>query len=311
LPRLGCATRSIALRLAGAAAALAAIGCGGPRPEAGAGPSKAPAYDYPPPVHGHLEDVNVGAFYLVDGLAYTASGGAGTVVYVTSEPVASPALAGSDCPMTQARALTLLRDAGWVEVTLDERGRSQYFASGTSYAGRTRESEVGGRYWSSKLRRRGDGTVAGRVEHDDHGGFEFELPLLVPRVAEVSESDRFDGRRGDPSARVPSAEAVVAAYRAVRAASLARDLEALLAAQGFTAEQIAAVSGLAGIEEDLAAHADRFLEPGTPVETRVESGFGGVAGEGVNSQGKEFWNYYQFTPCGAHLVLVDIGENPR
>ena len=276
--------------------AVAVLGCGS---------------DYPPPVRGHLQDINVGTFDLVDGLAYAASGGGGVVVYATSEPIASPFLAGSECPMTQARALALLRDAGWVEVTLDERGRSQYFASGTAYAGKTREAEVGGRYWSSKLRRLDDGRVTGRVEHDDHGGFEFELPLYVPRVAEVSESDRFDGRRGDPAGRVPSAEAVVAAYRAVRAAALARDLESLLAAQGFTAEQIAAVSGLAGIEEDVAAHAERFLEPGTTVETQVEAGFGGVAGEGVNSQGKEFWNYYQFVPCGAHLVLVDIGENPR
>ena len=78
-------------------------------------------YAYPAPVKGHLDDVNTGNFDLVDGIAYPASRGAGTVVYVTSKPIASPVLAGSPCPMTQARALTSIRNAGWVEVTLIRR----------------------------------------------------------------------------------------------------------------------------------------------------------------------------------------------
>jgi len=197
-------------------------------------------YTYPPPVKGHFEEINVGDFDLVDGLAYPARGGAGTVVYVSSKEIASPVLTDSPCPMTQARALTVLRNAGYVEVTLDAAGRSKYFASGKPFGGSGREEEVGGRYWSSKVRREG-GRAAGSVRHKNHGGFEFDLPVLSPKITEVSEGERVQGRRSDESAPALSEQGVTAAYRAAREASLRKDLKGLLVALGFDEKQTAAI----------------------------------------------------------------------
>lgn len=88
----------------------------------------------PTPVRGHFKEINTGDFDLVDGIAWASEGE--TVVYVTSKAIASAALASSPCPMTQARFLTALRDAGWNEVTLDAKGTSNYYGNGTPYAGR-------------------------------------------------------------------------------------------------------------------------------------------------------------------------------
>ena len=278
------------------------------RPSGDARPAPAP-YSYPPPVKGHYKEVNTGDFDLVDGIAYTAP--AGTVVYVTSKPIASPMLAGSTCPMTQARALTVLRDASYLEVTLDAKARTPYFAGGSPYGGSGSETNVGGGYWKITGGQVKDGRIAGTFTYTRHGRFEFDLPVAKPGITEVSEGDRVQGIRADAQAPAPSEAAILAAYAEVRRASLARDLKALLAAQGFDEKQIAAIRGLDGIDADLAAHADRFLEPGTPEEPSAQPGAGSVGAGGVNSKGAKFKNYYQFAPCGGKLVLVGIGLNPQ
>ena len=40
-------------------------------------------------------------------------------------------------------------------------------------------------------------------------------------------------------------------------------------------------------------------------------GYGAVAGEGVNSKGAKFINFYWFTPCEGRLVLTNIFENEQ
>ena len=142
--------------VAACAAALILSGCG--KEESAPGPAKKAAveekvapYTYPAPVKGHYKEINIGEFDVVDGIAYPATGGGGTVVYVTSKPIASPMIAGSACPMTQARVLAEMRDARYLEVTLAN-GISKYFAAGTYFSGSSREQEVGGRYWSSRMK---------------------------------------------------------------------------------------------------------------------------------------------------------------
>lgn len=309
----------LALTLGVAGFALA--GCGTPSTGSGgttaAAPAKAPAseaapapYTYPAPVKGHYEEVNTGTFDLVDGIAYAASGG-GTVVYVTEKAIASPVLAGSTCPMTQARALTLLRNAAYLEVTLDASSRSSYFAGGTPYGGQGREEDVGGGYWKIAGGKLNDGRIAGTVSYKRRGQFEFDLPVFKPGVNEVSEGDRVKGQRADETRRAPSEAEATAAYTTLRRAAFARDLKTMLAAQGFDAKQVAAIRGLPGIDADLAAHADRFLDPGAPEEPSVGPGQASVAARGKSSKGAAFANYYQFAPCGDKLVLVGIGENPQ
>lgn len=261
-------------------------------------------------VKGHFEEANTGTFDLVDGIAWPASGGEGTVVYVVSKPIASAALADSPCPMTLARALTALRNAEYLEVTLDSAGKSSYLVFGTPFSGSSRADEVGGGDWPAKLRLAG-GRAAGSVQHKDYGGFEFDLPVFSPKGNEVSEGDRSRGQRWDGSAGTPAEPAVTAAYRAVREAALKKDLNGLLAAQGFDQKRIAAIRGLDGIAADLAVYADRFLKPGTASEFDSGAGYGSVRGEGTNAKGAKFINYYFFAPCGGKLVLVSIGENPQ
>ena len=298
---------------AAGAVMLALSGCG-KEPSAPAAAKRGieervPPYTYPAPVKGHYKEVNIGEFDVVDGIAYVATGGAGTAVYVTSKPIASPMLADSACPMTQARSLSALRNVSYLDVTLNH-GISKYFAAGNSFGGSSREESVGGRYWSSKMNDVPDRAV-GVVAHRQHGHFEFDLPLSTPRIKEVSQGDWVHGIRADPNAPKPAEAAVTAAYRAVHDAALKKDLKALLLAQGFDAKQVAAIRGLDGIDADLAVYSDRFLTSNVPDEFSAKAGTAYVRTEGVNAKGKKFANYYHFMPCGERLVLVSIAENPQ
>ncbi|HEV3240165.1 MAG TPA: hypothetical protein VG429_07155 [Casimicrobiaceae bacterium] len=299
---------------AACAVALAVLGCGKEEPstDATGKPTVAGAqkvveekvtpYTYPAPVKGHFKEINVGEFDLVDGIAYPAPGGAGTVVYVTEKPIASPMITDSACPMTQARALTKLRNARFLEVTLLQ-GRSKYFAAGTPFSGSSRESSPN--YWSSRMTA-DPGRAIGGVIHRQHGSFDFDLPLSNPKVNEVSEADWRDGRRGDATAPKPTEQAVTAAYRVVHDAAVKKNLKALLAALGFDAKQVAAIRGLDGIDADLMVYSDWFLTPGTASEFRAKPGTANVRVEAVNSKGKPFANTYNFASCGDHLVLDGI-----
>ena len=299
--------------LAACVATLALSGCGkessSPAAAKKTAEEKVPPYTYPAPVKGHYKEVNIGEFDVVDGVAYPAPGGAGTVIYVTSKPIASPMLADSACPMTEARALTQLRAANFMEVTLAH-GASKYFAAGKAFGGSSREEAGGGHYFSSKMKDDPDRAV-GVVVHRLHGHFEFDLPLSSPTIHELSEGDRIHGIRSDPTAPRPAEQPVTAAYRAVHDAALKKDLKALLAAQGFDAKAIAAIRGLDGIDADLAVYSDRFLTSNVPDEFSAKPGTAYVRTEGVNSKGKKFANYYHFAPCGQRLVLVSIAENPQ
>ncbi|HUH93189.1 MAG TPA: hypothetical protein VL742_08610 [Casimicrobiaceae bacterium] len=300
------------------AAAVALSGCGKEETPAGAQPRKAPKvveemappYTYPAPVKGHYKEANVGEFDVVDGLAYPDPNGRGTVVYVTSKPIASPMIAGSACPMTQARALSQLRDLSYLEVTLAN-GASKYFAAGRSFGGSSREEEVGGRYWQSRVKDEGD-HIEGQVVHRQHGSFQFDLPLSKPLVNEASQGEWIQGARWDKTALKPTQQALAAAYRAVHDAAVKKDLKALLAAQGFDLKQVEAIRGLDGIEADLEVYSARFLNAAAPPEFSSKPGTGYVRIEGANGQGRKFANYYHFAPCrGDRLVLVFIAENPQ
>lgn len=268
-------------------------------------------------VEGHYKEINTGDFDLVDGIAYTTNGG--TVVYVTEKAIASPVLGRSTCPMTQARAIALLRNAAYAEVTIDGAGRSKYFAAGVQYGGQGREEDasgwlgaiLGSRPWKIRGGRILDGRIAGRVIHSRAGGFAFDLPVFTPAVNEVNMGDRVHGLRVDSTRRAPTEEEVTAAYVELRRAVRAKDLEALLSAQGFDATQVSAIRDLPGIEADFVSLTDRFLVPGDPEETAAQAGYGQVGGRGKNAKGKPFINYYEFAPCGDSLVLVSIGENPQ
>ena len=260
-------------------------------------------------VKGRFEETDIGRFPLVDGIAWPAEG-RGTVIYVTSKPIASRMLARSSCPATMARALTAVRDAGWVEVTLDASGDSDYFGSGKPYGASSRQSGPAGRYWSSTLTVSGE-RVSGRVNHTDRGRFEFDLPLSHAKVQEISEDDRMQGIAAHPSAPAPSQQAMTEAYRAAHAAALKKDWNALIAALGFDAAQVNAIRALPDIDADLKAFANRFLTPGEVSESDSRAGHGLVGAEGKNGQGATFINYYWFAFCEAKLVLYTITENPQ
>jgi len=294
-------------------AALSVWGCGKEEAAPAAAKKvveeKVPPYTYPAPVKGHYKEINIGEFDVVDGIAYLATGSRGTVVYVTSKPIASPVIADSACPMTEARMLSQLRNASYLEVTL-LKGISKYFGAGTPFDGSSREDDVGGRYWKSSMKTDPDRAI-GTVVHRQHGGFDFDLPMSSPTVNEVSEGDRSKEIRSDLTAPKPTEQPVTAAYRAVHDAALKKNLKGLLAAQGFDAKQIAAIRGLDGIDADLAVYSDRFLTTGTPGEFTARPGIAYVRVEGVNAKGKNFANYYHFAPCGERFVLVSIAENPQ
>lgn len=246
---------------------------------------------YPPPVQGVIDEVNTGTFELVDGLAYPAADGGGTVVYATSKSIASPVLARSACPRLFAESLAQLRDSGFAEVTLDADGNSPYFGFGHAYGGTGKS--LSPNEWTSTLDKSGD-KVSGSVRHDSYGEFTYELPL---------------GAAQPPAAESEDSTATVAVYDRIRTAAKAGDLKGVLAAQGFDDASIAAIRGLPGIDSDLGEFARRFLEPGTPREGSVYPSSFYV--EGRKSDGTGWWNYYGFQKCGDALVLVSIREDKR
>jgi hypothetical protein len=294
------------------------VGCGGDDegggvPRAVEREKKIEPYRYDPPVSGHLSEANVGDFDLVDGIAYPARDPAkGTVVFVTAKAIASPVLATSSCPATQARALKLLRDSRYAEVTLDGNGRSETFIYGSVYEGQGRGIDVGSREWGGEIAIAGE-RAKGSVTHRYYGDFDFDLPLARTRPGEVSEEDRmaagYAAWGGD--APVPTEVEAVTAYGLTRRAVMAGDLGAYLELQGFDERQADKIRGLAGIEEDFRAHRDRFLDPGAPETPTLENGFAALGARGTNSKGEAFANYYEFTPCDGKLILTSIGLNPQ
>jgi hypothetical protein len=169
---------------------------------------KIPPYAYAAPVKGHVKEVNIGEFDLVDGIAYAAQGGAGTVVYVASRPIASPLLVDSACPLAQARAMATLRKANYAEVTLDAKGKSRYFAAGTPSDGSL--TDLSPRGWTSTLKSDA-GKAAGNVVHRNYGRFEFDLPLAHPTADELSYGDRQKERKLAATTPKPTEQAVTAA----------------------------------------------------------------------------------------------------
>ena len=275
--------------------------------------AKIEPFSYPAPVSGHFAEVNTGDFDLVDGIAFPArTASKGTVVFVTAKPIASPILASSSCPATQARALKLVRDASYVEVTLDAKGHSESFIYGSPYGGQSRGIDVGSGEWRGEIASAGS-RAKGSVVHRDYGKFDFDLPLAQTQPGEVSEEDRmaagYAAWGGDAPA--PTQAEALTAYGLTRRAVLDGDLAGYLALQGFDAGQVEKIRGLAGIEDDFEAHRDRFLDPGAPEEPTLENGFAAVGARGANSKGEQFANYYEFTPCGGKLILTSIGLNPQ
>ena len=270
---------------------------------------RADAQAAPASVKGKFSEVNIGTFDLVDGIAWPVDGG--TVVYAVSKPIASSLLTTAACPATMARALVAVRDAGWVEVTLDAAGTSDYFGSGKPYGGSSREKEVGGKYWSSSLRKDAGGRVSGTVNHKERGAFDFDIPLSAPKMKEVSENDRMQSRQADASAPSPTEKQLTDAYTAAHTAAGKKDWDALLTAMGFDPAQVKAIRALEGIDADLEIFADRFLKPGAAAEADARQGHGAVGGEGANSKGAKFINYYWFAPCQGKLVLYSVTENPQ
>jgi hypothetical protein len=302
----------------GSLALLAAGGCGDrdaasdASPQANAGSAKkvvedkVPPYAYAAPVKGRVKEVNIGEFDLVDGVASVAPSGAGTVVYVTSRPIASPMLVDSACPLALARAMSTFRKASYAEVTFDAKGRSRYFAAGTPSDGSL--TDLSPRAWTSVLRTDG-GKAAGNVVHRRYGRFEFDLSPSHPGVDELSYGDRQKERKLAATTPTPSEKAVIAAYVAVRDAVHGKDMKATLSAMGFDPKQVVAIRGMDGIDADFEVFAKRFLAPGTPVEPWARPGEGQVVGEGTRANGsKAYRNGYYFDLCGDRLVLTGISE---
>jgi hypothetical protein len=93
---------------------------------------------------------------------------------------------------------------------------------------------------------------------------------------------------------------------------MAKDLKAMLDLQGFDGKSVQAIRGLPGNDADLAAHADRFLDPGMPEpDPTLDAGQGSIGSRGKDSKGKAFYNYYYFEPCGDRLLLTGIALNAQ
>ena len=276
-----------------------------------AGIACAPESKYHGPVKGHLKEANAGDYDLVDGVASPSASEPGkTVVFVVEKPIASETLADAPCPMAMARSMMSLRNAGWVEVSLDGAGRSAYFAEGSPFGGSGREEDTGKAPWKGELHVR-DGRAVGSVTHRYDGSFKFDLPLSRPRTGEITESEWFQKKRGLPGTPAPDVEALSNAYDALHRAAAAKDLGAFLARQGFDERQVSAIRALDGIAADFATYADRFLTPGEGGEPRRGPGWASIRAEGASAKGEKFANYYWFTSCGDTLVLTRISVNPR
>jgi hypothetical protein len=295
-------------------ATLALLGCGKEQP-ASARTGKPPAqkvaeetvppYSYPAPVKGHIKDINIGEFDLVDGIAYPSMAGGGTVVHVVSRPIASPMLVDSACPLAQAKALSILRNARFSEVTLDAAGRSKYFGAGFALKGSL--TDLTPRAWSSKLQTDA-GRVTGSVLHRGYGRFEFDPPLSNPKIDEISYGDSEQKRKLPATTPRPTEQQITAAFVALRDAAHQKDLKAMLRAMGFDAKQNLAIRGLDGIDADFATFAGRFITPSTPGDPWPKPGAGQIRAEGVKVDGKKAWNDYYFNLCGDRLVLTYIVE---
>lgn len=306
--------RTSALPVLAACAAVLLFGCGreappgsAPAPAAKAAKveEKVPPYTYPAPVKGHVKEANIGEFDLSDGIAYTATSGEGLVVYVVEKPIASPVLAGSACPLSLARALSLLRDASFAEVTLDAAGRSRYFAAGRAFGGSLTDLTRGD--WTSKLT--GDAAqVSGSVVHNRYGHFDFDLPVSTPKYDQISEGDKQRERRLSPTTPKPTEQALTAAYVALHEAAQKHDLKAMLSALGFDEKQSLSIRGLSGIDADFILFADRFLAPGRPDDAMNRPGAGQVRAEGTKESGKNYVDDYYFDLCGDRLILTHIVE---
>ena len=260
-------------------------------------------------VKGTYSEADAGRLDLVDGIAWTSAAGGGTVVYLTTKPIASSALGGA-CPVTEARGMILLRDAAWVEVTPDAKGLSKHFAWGRTFGAARggRQADMGDHPWTITLRKSPPGTIAGSVAYGDHGSFDFDLPVRHPGVPEISEAQAYDDAvAGTP----PSPEAFKAAFLAVRLAALKKDLPAFLAAQGYSATQIAAIRALPGIDADFARLSLRFLKKEVRHKPSFKGGRGSLTAEGTNAEGKSFYNYYYLTTCGTRFILTTMAENPH
>ena len=259
-----------------------------------AAPAAIPPYTYPAPVKGKYSEVNSGKFDLVDGVAYAAD--KDTVVYVTEKPIASPVLAGSACSATQARSMALLRNSGYIRVKLNAAGNPTYYEAGTARQGA--RIDRAGRTAKASGGKPKDGRIAGSITDQGHGKFDFDLPV-------ASDS---------PAAAPPTKDQLYAAYKALRAAAIKKDVKGVLAAQGFDAKQIEKIRGLDSIDADAAALADLFLEPGTAEDMTTHPsipGAFGVGAKGTNPKGAKFFNYYWFVPCGDKFLLVKVADNPQ
>ena len=264
-------------------------------------------------VKGKYTDDNAGELSLVDGVAWRSPSAGGTVVHLTTRPIASGVL-GSSCPMTEASALILLRDAAWVEVSPDAAGRSKFFTWGRTFGASRggREADMGDNKWPIKLRKAPPGAIAGEVAYADHGSFDFELPVRQPSVAETSGAEGYDDGPREQPGTPATVGAFRAAYQAVRAAALKKDLPAFLAAQGFAASQIAAIRALPGIDDDFTRLSRRFLKTEKLGKPAFKGRRGSMTADGVNAEGKAFYNWYYLTSCGpGRYLLTTMAENPQ
>ena len=269
---------------------------------------KVPPYAYDAPVKGHFKETNTGNFDLVDGIAYPSKTGEGTVVFVTSRPIASPMLVDSACPLTQARAMAALRGASFAEVTINASGKSRYFAAGEPAGGSM--TDLSPRAWTSTLKADA-GKAAGNVVHRSYGRFEFDLPVSKPAVDELSYGDKQKSRELPATTHKPTGQQVIASYTTLRDAARKKDLKATLTAMGFDAKQVAAIRGMDGIDADFRVFADKFLAPGTPGDPTTYPGMGHVRGEGTKGDGKKWFNDYMFDLCGDRLVLTGIYQQSQ
>ena len=147
--------------------------------------------------------------------------------------------------------------------------------------------------------------------HKERGGFDFDIPLSAPKVKEVSEQRPDAGETGRRVGAIANRNGPdCRLHRGARRGG-EKDWNALLAAMGFDATQAKAIRALEGIDADLEIFADRFLNPGAAAEADVRKGHGAVQGEGANSKGAKFVNYYWFAPCQGKLVLYSVTENPQ